>query len=118
MIGIFAIFLVDFTCIGKRVLNKRVTKMGKLSVSMNINWDMEMNEYVSVFKDMKVDRIFMAFLDRGPFKSCERRTNNIKTYIEKRKFFEENGFETALWISTLGYGGAVTEYNKGLRKTL
>ncbi|MEE1047970.1 MAG: hypothetical protein U0M60_11160 [Clostridia bacterium] len=90
--------------------------MGKLSVSMNINWDMDMNEYVRVFKDMKVDRIFMAFLDRGPFKSCERRTNNIKTYIEKRKFFEENGFETALWISTLGYGGAVTEYNKEAAK--
>ena len=28
--------------------------MGKLSVSMNINWDMDMNETIRIFKEMKV----------------------------------------------------------------
>ena len=86
--------------------------MGKLSVSMNICWDMNMNEYVKMFKEMKVDRIFMAFVDRGPFTECDRRKKNFDEYLEKRKFFEDNGFETALWISTLGYGGPVLEYNR------
>lgn len=90
--------------------------MGKLSVSMNINWDMDMDFYVKMFKDMKVDRIFMAFLDRGPFEKNQRRINNFEEYNRKRKFFEDNGFETGLWISTLGYGGPVIDYNREVAK--
>lgn len=90
--------------------------MGKLSVSMNINWDMDMDENIRIFKEMNVDRVFMAFLERGPFQRCERRTKNLEDYKKKRKIFEDNGFETVLWISTLGYGGKVSEYNREATK--
>lgn len=86
--------------------------MGKLSVSMNVNKDLDINEYLRVFKEMKVDRIFLAFMDRGPFAANERRRKNLNDYKTKSKFFKENGFETALWISSLGWGGEVAEFNR------
>ncbi len=88
--------------------------VSKLSVSMNANKDLDINEYLRVFKEMKVDRVFLVFMDRGPFTANERRRKNLDDYKNKSKKFKENGFETALWISSLGWGGEVAEYNRDI----
>ncbi len=91
--------------------------MGKLSVSMNSILDADINKYIKTFKEMKVDRVFMGLTGRGgAFNEPERKAKVFQKYVEKRDLLENHGFETALWISTLGYGGPVADFNHEICK--
>lgn len=85
--------------------------MSRLSIPMNPFRNMDMDETLKIFKDMKTDRIFLACVERYPFKSNARRKKLLETCKTTHQFLKSEGFETALWIHTLGFGIKVDAHN-------
>lgn len=63
---------------------------------------------INQLKRINPDVVYLCYLRVVYDKELKKET--IETYKENKKFLEENGFETGVWVCpTIGYGGYVTD---------
>jgi len=92
--------------------------MAKTFVPINVDEKLDFEKTIENLKRMKADRVYIAIVSRYPLYKCEERTNTIKLLAEKSKRLQAEGFETAAWVSTLGYGGKVLDINEEVSNKL
>lgn len=92
--------------------------MAKTFVPINVDEKLDFEKTIENLKRMKADRVYIAIVSRYPLYKCEERTNTIKLLAEKSKRVQAEGFETAAWVSTLGYGGKVLDINEEVSNKL
>lgn len=93
--------------------------MGKIFVPIMIKPEnnQDFDEILKRLKEAKADRVYIS-IDRVDFERTPNRKKVMETLKEYNKVLKENGFETAAWMSTLGYGGKVSEANKAIASGL
>lgn len=88
--------------------------MGKIYVPIMIRDEnnLDFDGTLVKLKKAKADRVYIAIGRIIDFERTEKRKKLMSVIKEYDKALRENGFETGVWISTLGYGGKVSAANK------
>lgn len=71
------------------------------------NTEADLNQYLSYFKEGKVERVFVCVLSGMYNKDAEEmiKSAKLKRTVE---FFKENGMEVGIWIGAFGHGSVLT----------
>ncbi len=81
--------------------------MRKLYVPITVDPGQNRDQYLKDFKDLGVDHVFLSCGERWPLVSEETRNKWMDLIEEANAFYTKNGYECGVWISTIGYGGAL-----------
>ncbi len=87
--------------------------MGKIFVPIMIKAEenLDFEEILLKLKKAKADRVYISF-QRVDFEKTPSRKKIMENVKQYNKVLKENGYETAVWTPTLGYGAKVSESNK------
>ncbi len=88
--------------------------MGKTFIPIMIRDEnnLDFDETLKSLKAAKADRVYIAVNGRVDFDRTEKRRKLMGVIKEYDTKLKENGFETGVWICTLGYGGMLSRENK------
>lgn len=92
--------------------------MARTFVPINVDERLDFEKTIVNLKKMKADKVYLAFADRIYFTRCEERTQKNKLLMQMSERLISEGFKTAVWIGTCGFGGEFPEYNAEVGKTL
>lgn len=92
--------------------------MARVFVPIHVGRNQDFEKIIENLKKVKADRVYLALGDRMTFERCSLRSERLKRLKEMDGRLKKEGFETAAWIATCGYGGQVPYYNKELAKDL
>ena len=81
--------------------------MKKLYVPIRVDPTQNKSQYLQDFEKLDVDFVFLSCDERWPLVSDEVREAWLDLAKEANTFYTENGYECGVWISTIGYGGAL-----------
>ena len=90
--------------------------MARHFVPVPIKSDQDRELTAKILKEIGAQRVFLVDVPRFPFEKNEYYNQIITDIAEQSKFYKEQGFEVAVWITTLGYGPMGEEYNKAKAK--
>ena len=89
--------------------------MGRLFVPISSSIDQDFGRTINELHEIGAERVFLAcgrlVLERG-----EHRTKRMKELKEIVDIYSEAGFEVAIWISTFGFGDAMSGRNVEIAK--
>lgn len=88
--------------------------MGKTFVPIMIRDknNLDFDETLKRLKEAKADRVYIAIEGRIDFDRTEKRRRLMEVIKEYDTKLKANGFETGVWMCTLGFGGKVSSENK------
>ena len=86
--------------------------MKKLYVPIRVDPTQDRAQYLQDFRELGVDHVFLSCDERLPLVSDEAREAWLDLAAEAHDFYTDNGYECGVWISTLGYGGALFSNTK------
>lgn len=90
--------------------------MSRVFVPVSGKSDIDRENILSDLRGSGAKRVFIAFDDRWPFRRGELRKKYISEIKKAVDFYTENGFETGVWITTLGFGSPHVSYNEEAAK--
>lgn len=85
--------------------------MSRLFVPVSGRYDQICDGVPEDLRRMGAERVYIAIEERFPFERGERRTRLLRDLRDKVDFYTREGFETGVWIDTLGYGGVMPSYD-------
>ncbi len=83
--------------------------MNRLFVPLGTEHKIEDDDTLEILRSIGTNRVFVTPVVRIPFEKCDLRTEMINRIEKQIRYLGDNGFETAVWIGTLGYGGEVEQ---------
>ena len=81
--------------------------MKKLYVPIRVDPTQDRAQYLKDFETLGVDCVFLSCDERWPLVSDDVREGWLDLAAEAHDFYTDHGYECGVWISTLGYGGAL-----------
>lgn len=93
--------------------------MGKIFIPIMVRDEnnLDFDGTLEKLKKAKADRVYIA-IGRPEFERTPKWKKIVEVVREYNKILKENGFETGVWVSTLGYGGKVSKENKSIASGL
>lgn len=93
--------------------------MGKIFIPIMVKPEnnLDFDEILEKLKRAKADRVYISF-NRVDFERTPKRKKVMEIVKEYNGILKENGFETAVWMTTLGFGGKVSKENKAIASKL
>ena len=87
--------------------------MGKTFIPIMIRDEnnLDFDETLKRLKEAEADRVYIAIDGRVDFERTEKRQKLMEVIKDYDTKLKANGFETGVWMCTLGFGGKISKEN-------
>lgn len=94
-------------------INEGEYKMGKTFIPIMIRDEnnLDFDETLKRLKEAEADRVYIAIEGRVDFERTEKRQKLMEVIKDYDTKLKANGFETGVWMCTLGFGGKISKEN-------